>query len=184
MTDLLFRLRGKLVSPLGTEPNTETPRLPAGSAGGVAGLGDLVDDTVCWDMARVLAFVGATGAGAGAGAGGGGTTLRREGGVAAGTGGVTLSDAALGRAGGSGGAGGAEGLGEALSLPCIFRGGGVGTMREGADETGRAGGGGGGALPGTIGGAGVFRAGTAGAPATPRDGAGGTAADGADTGDG
>ncbi len=155
----------------------ETPRLPAGSAGGVAGLGDPVYDAAFWDLARVL--VGAVGAG-----GRGGTTLRRAGGVIAGTRDGSLSDAALGRAGGSGGAGGAEGLGEALSPPCILREGSAGTMREGADETGRAGGGGGGALPGTIGGPAVFRAGTAGATATPRGGAGGTAVDGADISDG
>jgi hypothetical protein len=169
----IFRLRGELVSPLGTDPNIETPRLPAGSAGGAAGLGDLADDTVFWEMARVL--VGAAGVGAG-----GGSTLRRGGGVAD-TGGGSLSDAALGRAGGRGGAGGADGLGEASLFPCILRGG-RGTMREGAEETGRAGGGGGGALPGKIGGPAVFRAGTAGGTAAPRGGAGGTTI-GDDTGD-
>lgn len=121
-------------------------------------------------------------AGAGGAGGGGGTTLRRAGVV--GTGRGSLSDAALGRAGGSGGAGGAEGLDEASSPPWILRGGGVGTMREGADETGRAGGGGGGALPGTIDDPGVFRAGTAGGTATLRGGADGTAVDGVDAGDG
>jgi len=154
----------------------ETPRLPAGSAGGVAGLGDLADDTVFWDMARVLE--GAAGAGGAAG------TMPRRAGIVVGTRGGSLSDAALGRAGGGGGAGDAEGLGDASSPPRILRGGGVGTMREGADETGRAGGGGGGALPGTIGGPAVFRAGTAGATAMPRGGVGGTVVNGADTGDG
>lgn len=166
----------KLEPPFGIEPTIETPRLPAGSAGGIAGLGDPVDDAAFWDMVRALIDVGAEGGG------GGGTKLRRA--VIVDTKGGSLSDAALGRAGGSGGAGGAEGLGEASSPPCIFRRGGVGTMREGADETGRAGGGGGGALPGKIGGPTVFRAGTTGAVATPRDGAGGTAIDGAPTGDG
>ncbi len=169
-TDLLFRLReGKLGSPFWNVLIIDTPRLPAGNARGVAGLDDSVEEASFCDMARVLVCTeGATG--------GGGTKLRRAGGAVTGTGGGSLSDAALGRAGGSGGA---ERLGEASSPPCGFREGGTGTMREGADEIGRAGGGGGGSLPGTIGGTAVFRAGITGA----RDGTGGTAVDSANTDD-
>jgi len=121
---------------------------------------------VFWDARRDLR--GSDGPG-----GGGGATLRRAGEFAR-AGDEPLAEAALGRRGGGGGAVGGGGVDWAPSPPCVLRAGIAGATREGADDTGLAGGGGGGALPGVIdapdplragriGGAGTMRAGGAGA---------------------
>jgi hypothetical protein len=95
----------------------------------------------------------------------------------------SLADAALGRTGRRGGGGG-EGVEKPPYPPGILRGGGVGPTREGADDTGLAGGGGGGALPGVIDAPAPdpFRAGKTGGAGTLRAGIVGTAADGSDVG--
>ena len=112
--------------------------------------------------------------------GGGGATLRRAGELVR-MAGDSLAEAALGRAGRRGGAGGAEGVERTTYPPCVLRGGIAGATREGADDTGLAGGGGGGILPGTADDpSGALRAGTAGGGGALRAGEAGTAADGAD----
>lgn len=85
----------------------ETARLPGGRAGGGV-------KVAFWDTIRDLE------GGAGAGGGGGGATLRRAGEPAR-TGGDSLAEAALGRAGGRGGASGAGGVEEVSSPPAVLR---------------------------------------------------------------
>ena len=60
--------------------------------------------------------------------------------------------------------------------PCVLRKGIAGATREGADDTGLAGGGGGGALPGVIDAPDSLRAGRAGGAGTPRAGRAGAGA--------
>lgn len=155
----------------------ETARLPPGRGGGGADVGG-GGCHAFWDATRGLG--GGAGAGAGGGGGGGGATPRRAGELVR-TGGDSLAEAALGRRGRTGRDGGVEGVEEKpASCPAILRGGGAGAVREGADDTGLAGGGGGGILPGPIDVPDTLRAGTAGGAGTLRGGRAGTVIDGAD----
>jgi hypothetical protein len=150
----------------------ETARLPGGRAGGGVKFCGRTRAGAFWDTIRDL------GGGPGPG-GGGGTTLRRAG-EAVSTDGDSLAEAALGRAGGRGGAGGGDGVEAMPSPPGVLLRGGRGAVREGADDTGLAGGGGGGALPGVIDVPDPLRAGNTGGAGTLRAGRAGTAVGGAE----